>query len=130
MKQKIFVGSLGASQFIFVEATATQQVPDWAQSHVHMWEYFGGVSQVVVPDNLKTGITKSHRYDPDINVNYQKLGEHYGFAIVPARVYEAKDKEFASYCILLCLLNVNKIWLFWSATAFPFNINICIMKFI
>lgn len=89
---EIFVGCLGASQFIFVEATATQQVPDWVQSHVHMWEFFGGVSQIVVPDNLKTGITKSHRYDPDINVNYQKLGEHYGFAIVPARVYEPKDK--------------------------------------
>src|SRR5262245_13190153 len=69
---EIFVGCLGASQFIFVEATATQQAPDWVQSHVHMWEFFGGVSQVVVPDNLKTGIAKSHRYDPDINVNYQK----------------------------------------------------------
>jgi len=98
---QIFVGALGASQFIFVEATATQQVPDWIQSHVRMWEYFGGVSKVVVPDNLKTGVTKAHRYDPDININYQHFSEYYGFAIVPARVREAKDKEFASYCILL-----------------------------
>jgi transposase len=89
---EIFVGSLGASQFTFVEATATQQLPDWIQSHVRMWEYFGGVSEMVVPDNLKSGITKAHRYDPDINANYQHLSEHYGFAIVPARSMEPKDK--------------------------------------
>lgn len=89
---QIFVGCLGASQFMFVEATSTQKLPDWIQSHVRMWEYFGGVSEMVVPDNLKSGVTKADRYDPDINANYQLLGEHYGFAIVPARVNEAKDK--------------------------------------
>jgi transposase len=89
---QIFVGALGASQFMFVEATATQQIPDWIQSHTRMWEYFDGVSEIVVPDNLKSGVTKAHRYDPDINANYQHLSEHYGFAIVPARVAEAKDK--------------------------------------
>jgi transposase len=89
---EIFVGSLGASQFTFVEATATQGLPDWIQSHINMWEYFGGVSEVVVPDNLKSGVTKAHHYDPDININYQHFSEHYGFAIVPARVSEPKDK--------------------------------------
>ncbi len=89
---EIFVGCLGASQFTFAEATATQQLPDWIGSHVRMWEYFGGVSEMVVPDNLRSGVTKSHRYDPDINANYQHVSEHYGFAIVPARVYEPKDK--------------------------------------
>jgi transposase len=99
---QIFVGALGASQFTFVEATATQGLPDWIQSHVRMWEYFGGVSEIVVPDNLKSGVTKAHRYDPDINANYQHMSEHYGFAIVPARIYEAKDKakvENAVGCI-------------------------------
>ena len=89
---QIFVGALGASQFIFAEATATQQLPDWIQSHVRMWEYFGGVSEIVVPDNLLSAVTKAHRYDPDINANYQHFSEHYGFAIVPARVREPKDK--------------------------------------
>lgn len=89
---QIFVGCLGASQFIFTEATATQQLTDWIESHVRMWEYFGGVSEIVVPDNLKSGVQKAHRYDPDINKNYQLVGEHYGFAIVPARIYEPKDK--------------------------------------
>jgi transposase len=99
---QIFVGSLGASQFTFVEATATQSLPDWIQSHIRMWEYFGGVSQVVVPDNLKSGVTKAHRYDPDVNANYQYVGEHYGFAIVPARAVKPKDKakvENAVGCI-------------------------------
>ena len=96
---QIFVGALGASQFMFVEATATQQIPDWIQSHVRMWEYFGGVSEVVVPDNLKSGVTKAHRYDPDINANYQHLSEHYGFAIVPARVAEPKDKAKAENAV-------------------------------
>ena len=89
---EIFVGALGASQYTFCEATATQNLSDWIQSHVRMWEYFGGVTTMVVPDNLKSGVTKSHRYDPDVNANYQHLGEHYGFAIVPARVREPKDK--------------------------------------
>lgn len=92
LEAEIFVGCLGASQFIFAEATATQQLPDWIQSHIHMFEYFGGVSQMVVPDNLKSGVTKAHRYDPDINANYQHLCEHYGTAIVPARSGEPKDK--------------------------------------
>jgi transposase len=89
---EIFVGSLGASQYTFVEATATQQLPDWIQSHVRMWEYFGGVSDIAVPDNLRAGVRKAHRYDPDVNANYQHLSEHYGFAIVPARANEPKDK--------------------------------------
>jgi transposase len=89
---EIFVGCLGASQYIYAEATATQQLPDWIQSHIHMFEYFGGVSEVVVPDNLKSGVTSAHRYDPDINVNYQHFCEHYGVAVVPARVREPKDK--------------------------------------
>lgn len=99
---QIFVGTLGASGYTFVEATPSQQVADWVSSHINMWAYFGGVSKVVVPDNLKAGVTKSHRYDPDINPNYQHLGEHYGFAIVPARAYKPKDKakvENAVGCI-------------------------------
>jgi len=99
---QVFVGSLGASSFTFAEAIASQQMPDWIGSHIRMWEYFGGVSEITVPDNLKSGVTKAHRYDPDINVNYQHLSEHYGFAIVPARVYEPKDKakvESAVGCV-------------------------------
>jgi transposase len=89
---QIFVGALGASQFIFVHAGLSQQIEDWIEAHVKMWEYFGGVSEIVVPDNLKSGISKAHRYDPDINPTYQHLSIYYGFAIVPARSREPKDK--------------------------------------
>jgi len=89
---EIFVGCLGASQYLYCEATATQQLPDWLNSHIHMFEYFNGISEIIVPDNLKSGVTKSHRYDPDINANYQHFAEHYGVAIVPARSYAPKDK--------------------------------------
>jgi transposase len=89
---QIFVGSLGASQYTFVEATATQQLPDWIQSHVRMFEFFHGVTDILVPDNLKGGVKKAHFYDPDINANYQSFSQHYGVAIVPARVAAPKDK--------------------------------------
>lgn len=89
---QIFVGCLGASQFLFAEATATQQLPDWINSHIHMFEYFGGVTEIIVPDNLRSGVTKAHRYDPDINANYQHFSEHYGVAIVPARIAAPRDK--------------------------------------
>ena len=96
---EIFVGALGASQLTFVEATATQTLPDWIQSHIHMFEAFGGTSEIVVPDNLKSGVTKAHLYDPDINANYQHFSEHYGFAIVPARAAEPKDKAIAESAV-------------------------------
>ncbi|WP_415076889.1 IS21 family transposase [Legionella sp.] len=89
---EVFVGCLGASQYTFVEATKTQRLPDWISSHVNMFDFFGGVTEIVVPDNLKSGVSKAHRYDPDINANYQLLGEHYRVAIVPARAREPKDK--------------------------------------
>jgi transposase len=91
---QIFVGALGASQFMFVEATATQQIPDWIQSHVRMWEHFGGVSEIVVPDNLKSGVTKAHHYDPDINANYQHLSEHYGFAVNTQKSHAASIYKY------------------------------------
>lgn len=96
---QIFVGTLGASQLIFCEATETQSLPDWFSSHINMFEYFGGVTNIVVPDNLKSATTKAHRYDPDINTNYQHFSEHYGFAIVPARVREPKDKALAETAV-------------------------------
>jgi len=99
---EIFVGSLGASQYTFVHASPSQQLPDWLESHRLMFDFFGGVSEIIVPDNLKSAVTKSHRYDPDINANYQQFSKHYGIAIVPARVRAPKDKakvENAVGCI-------------------------------
>ncbi len=89
---QVFVGCLGASNYTYVEATATQTLPDWISSHVRMFEFFNGVPLLLVPDNLKAGVCKAHCYDPDINPNYQYFSEHYGVAIVPARVRKPRDK--------------------------------------
>ncbi len=89
---QIFVAVLGASNYSYAEATWTQQLPDWIGSHVRTFELLGGVPLVVVPDNLKSGVTKACRYEPDLNPTYHDLASHYGVAVVPARVRKPKDK--------------------------------------
>jgi transposase len=70
---EIFLAVLGASSYTYAEATWTQQLPDWIGSHVRAFTFFGGVSEILVPDNLKSGVKKACRYDPDINPTYQAL---------------------------------------------------------
>lgn len=89
---EIFVAVLGASSYTFAEATWTQSLPDWIGSHKRAFAFFGGVTQTVVPDNLKSGVTRAHRYEPDINRTYHELAVHYGTAIIPARVRKPRDK--------------------------------------
>jgi transposase len=89
---EVFVGVLGASNYTYAEATKSQGLPDWIGSHVRMFKFFGGVPEIVVPDNLKSGVTKAHYYDPVVNPTYQDLAKHYGVAVVPARVRKPKDK--------------------------------------
>jgi transposase len=82
----------GASHYTYVEATLTQTVADWLAAHVRALEYFGGVPQAIVPDNLKSGVRRPCRYEPDLNPSYQDFAEHYGVAILPARVRKPRDK--------------------------------------
>ena len=89
---QIFVGVLGASNFTFAEATWTQSLPDWTASHVRMWEYVGGVSELLIPDNLASGVSKACRYDPEVNPTYQELANHYGTAVLPTRKAAPRDK--------------------------------------
>lgn len=89
---EIFVAALGASNFTYVEASLTQALPDWLGAHVHALEYCGGVTQAIVPDNLKSGVHRACRYEPDLNPSYQDFAEHYGVAILPARVRKPRDK--------------------------------------
>lgn len=97
---EIFVATMGASNFTFVEATWTQQLPDWIQSHVNAFEFFGGTPEIIVPDNLKSGVRKAHRYEPDINPTYQDMACHYGVAILPARIYSPQDKAKVENAVL------------------------------
>jgi len=89
---QIFVAVLGASNYTYADATLTQSLPDWISSHRRAFEFFGGVPELVVPDNLKTGITKASRYEPDLNPSYQEMASHYGCAVIPTRVRKPRDK--------------------------------------
>lgn len=89
---QVFVAVLGASSYTFSEASWNQRLPNWLTSHVHAFEYFGGVTKVVVPDNLKSGVTKTCRYEPEINPGYAELARHYGCVVLPARVRKPRDK--------------------------------------
>jgi hypothetical protein len=64
----------------------------WLRAHVHAFEHFGGIPALAVPDNAKTGVTKAHRYDPDLNPTYYNFALHCGFGIVPARPYKPRDE--------------------------------------
>ncbi len=88
----IFIAVLGASNYTYVEATRTQSLPDWIGSHVRTFEALGGVPEVVVPDNLKAAVTRTHRYEPDLNRTYLDLASHYHVAIIPARAARPRDK--------------------------------------
>jgi len=92
---QIFVAVLGASNYTYAEATLTQSLPDWLSSHVRAFEFFGGTSAIIVPDNLKSGVSKACRYDPSLNPSYQQLSAHYQVAVIPARPYKPKDKSKA-----------------------------------
>ena len=97
---QIFVAAMGASNYTFVDATLTQSLPDWIGSHVRCFAFLGGAPRIVVPDNLKSGVTAPSRYEPDINPTYLKLANHYGVAVVPARVRKPRDKAKAENAVL------------------------------
>jgi transposase len=98
---QLFVFVLGASNYTYAEATESQQLPHWIESHLHAFEYFGGIPKILVPDNLKSGVTKPNRYEPEINRSYQDMAAHYGTVVIPARVRKPKDKAKAEGGVLL-----------------------------
>lgn len=100
-KTQIFVAVLGASNYTYAEATLSQKIADWIGSHVRTFKYIGGVPEVVVPDNLKSGVSKTCRYEPDINPSYNDLAKHYQTVIIPARSRKPRDKAKAEAGVLL-----------------------------
>jgi len=98
---QIFVAVLGASNYTYAEATWSQQLPDWIGSHVRAFEFLGGSSEILVPDNLRSGVSKAHRYEPDLNPTYADLAKHYGVAVLPARARKPRDKAKAEAGVLL-----------------------------
>lgn len=98
-KTQFFVGVLCHSRYAFAEFTWSQSSADFLQSHVNMFEYFGGTTALLSPDNLKSAVTKAHRYDPVINQAYTRLAAHYEVAVVPARVRTPRDKAIVERTI-------------------------------
>lgn len=96
LKAYIFVGVMSYSQYTYVEAFLDMKQKSWITAHIHMYEYFGGVAKILVPDNCRTAVDRSQGWkDPKINAVYQEMAEHYGTAIIPARIRAPKDKPAA-----------------------------------
>lgn len=108
----LFVAVLPCSCYAYAELCSDMQSENWLLCHAHAYEYFDGVTRLLIPDNLKTGVTKNTRLDTIINRSYTELADHYGTAVVPARVKAPKDKShaegtvsYASTWILAALRN-------------------------
>jgi len=89
---ELFVGVLGASNMTFARATLTQQVHDFIGAHLMMFERFGGVAKIVVPDQLRSGVTRPCWYEPAVQRTYEEMAQHYGTVVVPARPRHPRDK--------------------------------------
>lgn len=89
---ELFVAVLGASNYTYAEVSRTQRVADWVMSHVRALEYFQGAPAAIVPDQLKSGVSRSNRYEPGIQKTYDELAHHYDTVIFPARPDSPKDK--------------------------------------
>lgn len=89
---EIFICVLGASNYTYCEAQTNQKLFNWIQGHVRAFDYFQGVPDIIVPDNLKSAVTVPCRYESDVNPTYQNWAEHYGVAVIPARIVKPKDK--------------------------------------
>lgn len=89
---QVFVATLGASNYTYCEATWTQGLADWLSSHGRALEFFGGCPQIIVPDNLKSGVKSPCYYEPELNSTYAEFAQHYGVAVIPTRVRKPRDK--------------------------------------
>ena len=98
---QIFVAVLGASNYTYCEATWTQSLPDWIATHGRAFQFFGGTPKLIVPDNLKSGVVRAYRYEPDLNPTYAEMAAHYGTVIMPARVRKPRDKAKVEAGVLL-----------------------------
>lgn len=98
---QIFVAVMGASNYCYAEATWTQSLPDWLGSHVRVLEFLGGCPAIIVPDNLRSGVSRACRYEPDLNPSYQQWADYYGVAVIPARVRKPRDKGKVENGVLL-----------------------------
>src|SRR5271165_55872 len=97
----LFVAVLGASTYTFAYAARGQHLASWIDCHVRAFEFLGGTTKLIVPDNPRTGVDRACRYEPDLNRTYYEMAEYYGTAIMPARPYKPRDKAKVENAVLL-----------------------------
>ena len=98
---QLFLTVWGASNYTYAEATLSQTLPEWIGAHRRALEYFSCVPRVLVPDNLKSGVNKACKYEPELNPTYADMAGHYGCAVLPARPRKPKDKAKAEVGVLI-----------------------------
>lgn len=96
----LFVAVLGASNYTWAEAFPNQQLPHWIEAHIHAFEFYGGTTQLLVPDNTKTGVDKACYYEPEVNPTYEEMARHYGTAVLPTRTCAPRDKSKVESAVL------------------------------
>jgi transposase len=88
----VFVACLGYSSYTYAEAFENQKIPAWIAGHTRAFRYFGGLTEIVVPDNPKSAVTKADYCDPELNPVYHGWAEHNSAAVLPTRPYKPQDK--------------------------------------
>jgi len=101
VETNLFVAALGASSYIYAEATLDMSEPNWIGSHVRLFEFLGGVPEIIIPDNTKTAVAKPDRYEPDLNPSFSEMAAHYGAAVIPTRIRKPRDKAKVENAVLV-----------------------------
>jgi transposase len=128
---QLFLAVWGASNYTYAEATISQTLPEWIGSHVRALEYFSCVPRVLVPDNLKSGVSKACKYEPELNPTYSDMAEHYGCAVLPARPRKPRDKAKVEAGVLIAqrwILAVLRHRTFYSLAELNAAIRECLER--
>jgi len=128
---QLFLAVWGASNYTHAEATLSQTLPDWIGSHGRAFAYFGCIPRVLVPDNLKSGVSKACKYEPELNPTYSDMAEHYGCAVLPARPRKPRDKAKVESGVLIAqrwILAVLRHRTFYSLAELNAAIRECLER--
>lgn len=106
---EVFISILGASQLTYVEATLSQCKEDFISCCEHALSFYGGVPMAIVPDNLRSAVTKSDRYEPTLNQAFENFALHYSTTILPARVYKPKDKALVEGAVKIAYRRIYSV---------------------
>jgi transposase len=128
---QLFVACLGASSYTYAEALRSQELQHWVTGHIHALEFFGGAPEISVSDNLRSAVTRAHRYEPDVNLTHQEFAEYYSMAVIPTRPRRPRDKAKAEAAVLMAerwIIAVLRNRRFYSLAEANTSIAVCLEK--